>query len=176
MRTSRWLAGSVGFWLVLGSLAAGAYVSADGVLSADHKRETLKDLTGVQVIVEPLPQDAEQDGLRGDEVRKAIETQLNQAGIRVLSAEERSTQPGFPFLYVSINTVKTTSVYSYALAISLNQTVHLTRHPTIATFAPTWSAQASGAISASQVHAVADHVREFVERFIQDYHAMNPQD
>ena len=171
-----WLVGCLAAVLSSNSVSANAHITADAVLSTDHTRETLKDLTGVQVIVEPLPQEAEQDGLRSADVQEAIETQLQHAGIRVLTAEERRTEPGFPFLYVSITTVKTESIYSYALAISLNQTVHLTRHPTIATFASTWSAQASGAISASHVGAIADHVQEFVGRFVSDYQAMNPAD
>jgi hypothetical protein len=150
-----------------------AHVNADGVLSGDRKRETLRDLTGVQVIVEPLAGDAERDGLTAETLQRTIESQLAAAGIRVLSEEERRSQPGFPFLYIGVTTVKAAAVYSYAIDISLNQTVNLTRHPTIATFAPTWTAQATGVVSDSHLSEVTDHVRIFIARFIKDYWEMN---
>lgn len=157
----------------LSGVPARAHVDANGVLSGDRKRETLRDLTGVQVIVEPLTGDAERDGLTADTLRRATESQLTAAGIRVLSESERRNQPGFPFLYIGVTTVRASALYSYAIDISLNQTVNLTRHPTIATFAPTWTAQATGVVSDSRLSDVADHVRLFIARFIKDYWEMN---
>ena len=169
-----WLA--IAAWLGLWSpfLAFGATQSA--VLTGERKRETLRDLTGVEVVVEQIPVDAERDGLSTNKLKSYVESQLDGAGIRVLSHEERRTQPGHAYLYVSINTVKTKSIYSYAIEISLNQTVRLTRHPTIATFAPTWSAQVTGTTTPEHLNTIQEDVSDFVQAFINDYLAMNPRE
>lgn len=146
------------------------------ILTGERKRETLRDLTGVEVVVEQIPADAERDGLSTAQLKNYVESQLDGAGIRVLTHEERRTQPGHAYLYVSINTVKTKSIYSYAIEISLNQTVRLTRHPTIATFAPTWSAQVAGTTTAEHLETIREDVSDFVQAFIQDYLTMNPRE
>lgn len=149
---------------------------SDEVLTGDRKRETMRDLTGVEVVIEPVRPDAEQDGLSTSKLRSDVEAQLHEAGIRILSTEERRTEPGHPYLYVSITTVKTGSLYAYAIDISLNQTVTLTRHPSIQTFAPTWSVQASGLISASHLATIFEQVRGYVSKFIRDYSSINPEE
>jgi hypothetical protein len=146
------------------------------ILTGERKRETLRDLTGVEVVVEQLPADAERDGLSTNQLKTYVESQLDDAGIRVLTHEERRTQPGHAYLYVSVNTVKTKSIYSYAIEISLNQTVRLTRHPTIATFAPTWSAQVAGTTTAEHLETIREDISDFVQAFINDYLAMNPRE
>jgi type II secretory pathway component PulM len=164
-------------WLGLWSpCLAFAITQSTVILTGERKRETLRDLTGVEVVVEQIPADAERDGLSTSQLKKYVESQLGGAGIRVLTHEERRTQPGHAYLYVSINTVKTRSIYSYAIELSLNQTVRLTRHPTIATFAPTWSAQVAGTTTAEHLDTIREDVSDFVQAFINDYLAMNPRE
>lgn len=175
-RASVWwfgLAAWLGCWSPLLAFSA---TQSTVVLTGERKRETLRDLTGVEVVVEQIPADAERDGLSTNELKSYVESQLDGAGIRVLTHEERRTQPGHAYLYVSINTVKTKSIYSYAIEISLNQTVRLTRHPTIATFAPTWSAQIAGTTTAEHLDTIREDVSNFVQAFIHDYHSMNPRE
>lgn len=164
-------------WIGLGPhlLALGSMQSTV-ILTGERKRETLRDLTGVEVVFEQIQADAERDGLITNQLKSYVEEQLGGAGIRVLTHEERRTQPGHAYLYVSINTVKTKSIYSYAIEISLNQTVRLTRHPTIATFAPTWSAQVAGTTTSEHLDIIREDVSDFVQAFIHDYLAMNPQE
>jgi hypothetical protein len=169
----------VAAWFVIHApaiVAALPQTDSSAILSGERKRETLRDLTGVEVVVEQVRSDAEQDGLSASQLKRQVESQLDQAGIRVLSPQERLTQPGHAYLYVSINTVKTASIYSYAIEISLNQTVRLTRHPTIATFAPTWTAQVAGTTTVSQLHTIRESVIHYVDAFIHDYLAMNPRE
>jgi hypothetical protein len=163
----------LGFW---SPYLAFATTQSTVILIGERKRETLRDLTGVEVVVEQIPADAERDGLSTSQLKKHVESQLGGAGIRVLTHEERRTQPGHAYLYVSVNTVKTRSIYSYAIEISLNQTVRLTRHPTIATFAPTWSAQVAGTTTAEHLDIIREDVSDFVQAFINDYLAMNPRE
>jgi hypothetical protein len=174
----QWGAFVTGCFAVSGPSLLFALAPSDsyGILSGDRKRETLRDLTGVEVVVEQVRPEAEQDGLSANQMKSQVETLLNEAGIRVLTPQERLTQPGHAYLYISVNTVKAASMYSYAIEISLNQTVRLTRHPTIATFAPTWVAQVAGTTPASQLHTIRENVNHYVKTFIHDYLAMNPRD
>ena len=178
LRHGRWGLLFIGSLTVFSPLLFAALPHADSsaILSGERKRETLRELTGVEVVVEQVRPDAEQDGLSTGQLKTQVEAQLSQAGIRVLSSQERLTQPGHAYLYVSVNTVKIASNYSYAIEISLNQTVRLTRHPTIATFAPTWTAQVAGTTPASQLHIIRENVIHYVQTFIHDYQAMNPRE
>jgi hypothetical protein len=118
---------------------------------SEIRRETLRGLQGVGVLVEDIRPETEHDGLTRDQVRIDVELRLRQSGIRVLSREERAATPGAPYLYVNINTYKRpmTEIYSYDISVELNQAVLLTRDPSIwAIGATTWEVgRCNGAIT-----------------------------
>jgi hypothetical protein len=142
---------------------------ADGILFGEAKRDTLRDLMGIEVVVESF----QHKDLSSGDVQTAVEAQLESAGIRILSATERLNQPGNPYLYIRLSLLQADSVYSFTLEISVNQTVSLTRHPTITTFAPTWSVYAVGAMSPLDSMVLRKTVKDYVQRFIDAYHAAN---
>ena len=72
----------------------------------EQQRETLRGLTGVAVVVEPLNAEAEQDGLQQGRLQATVEKQLRAAGIPVLSKETWSLTPGGPYLYVNVAALK----------------------------------------------------------------------
>jgi hypothetical protein len=146
-----------------------AQMRPDGILFGEAKRDTLRDLMGIEVVVESF----HHNGLSSRDLQAAVESQLEAAGIRILTAEERLNQPGNPYLYVRLSMLQADSVYSYTLEISVNQTVSLTRHPTITTFAPTWSVQAVGAMSPLNSTIIRDTVKDYAQRFVDAYHAAN---
>jgi hypothetical protein len=161
--------------LLLGALAAGtaaAQMGANGILYGEGKRDTLRDLTGVEVVVESL----DVEGLSSSRLKNEIETQLEQSGIRVLRDKERLNQPGFPYLYIRLSLLHADQIHTYSLEISLNQTVTLTRYPSISVFAPTWWVHAVGAMNQLDVSALRTTVHDYLGRFIQAYQAVNPQD
>ena len=146
-----------------------AQMRPDGILFGEAKRDTLRDLMGIEVVVESF----EHNGLSSGDLQAAVEAQLESAGIRILTAEERLNQPGNPYLYVRLSLLRAESVYSFTLEISVNQTVSLTRHPTITTFAPTWSVYAVGAMSPLDSAVLHATVKDYVQRFIDAYRAAN---
>lgn len=149
-----------------------AQMGSNGILFGEGKRDTLRDLTGIEVVVESL----EAEGLSGGRLKSDIEAQLEQAGIRVLKDKERLNQPGYPYLYVRMSLLHAAPVYTYSLEISLNQTVTLTRYPSISVFAPTWWVHAVGAMNLLDVETLRTTVQDYVQRFIQAYQAVNPHE
>lgn len=156
----------------LASGTASAQMGANGILFGEGKRDTLRDLTGVEVVVESL----DVDGLSSGALKSEIEAQLDQAGIRVLKDKERLNQPGYPYLYVRLSLLNAEPVHTYSLEISLNQTVTLTRYPSISTFAPTWWVHAVGVMSPLDVTTLRTTVHDYLAKFVHAYQAVNPQE
>jgi hypothetical protein len=139
------------------------------------ERSTLHGLSGVYVLVENFNLDLEKHRLTKDQLRKDVEAQLRNAGIIVLTREEKSRTPGCPQLYVNINLLKSSSHYAYAYSVevSLEQEVSLVRKPYVRTIATTWSQGNVGIVGVANLRAVRESVRGRVDNFIQDYFAAN---
>ncbi|HET7057633.1 MAG TPA: hypothetical protein VFI05_02810 [Nitrospiraceae bacterium] len=151
---------------------AAAQMGVNGILYGEGKRDTLRDLTGVEVVLESF----DIEGLSGSLLKTDLEAQLDHAGIRVLRDKERLNQPGYPYLYVRLSLLRADPVHTYSLEISLNQTVTLTRYPSISIFAPTWWVHAVGVMSPLDVSLLRTTVQDYLGKFIQAYQAVNPQE
>ena len=66
------------------------------------KRDTLRGLREISVLVEYLPDDVEREGLNREHLKHDIEMRLRQAGLRVLTISEIANSPGAPYLYVAV--------------------------------------------------------------------------
>jgi WG containing repeat len=139
------------------------------------ERSSLYGLPGVYVLVESLNLDMEKDGLTKDQLRKEVETQLRNAGIRVLTREEKFKTAGNPQLYVNVNLLKSSSpfAYAYSVEISLEQEVALVRKPNMRTVATTWSQGSVGIVGIANLRAIRETVKGRVDHFIHDYFAAN---
>jgi hypothetical protein len=140
------------------------------------KRDTLRGLTEISVLVEYLPDDVEREGLSREHLQRDIEVRLGQAGLRVLTISEIANSPGAPYLYVAVYPITAPSVNSsaYAIGLALKQLVHLSRNPTTEFFATTWEGAAPpGSLSAPRVLDIRTRILDAVGRFIIDYQAMN---
>ena len=139
------------------------------------ERSPLYGLPGVHVLVESLNLDVEKDGLTKDQLREEVESQLRNAGIKVLTREEKFKTAGNPQLYVNINLLKSSSpfAYAYSVEISLEQEVSLVRKPTMRTAATTWSQGSVGIVGIANLRAIRETVRGRVDHFIHDYFAAN---
>ena len=105
--------------IVIVVVALVAPAIGQGDPSAD---ETLRGLTGVNVLVEDLPVEpaAEQVGLTPATLRADIETQLREAGIHVLTDDEWQAAPGRPWLFIRVRIIRrdATSAYTYVIALT----------------------------------------------------------
>ena len=94
--------------LPLAALVVTVLVSPGLAQEAPTTAATLRGLTGVDVVVEELPTEAEVEeaGLGSSAVQEDIESQLREGGIRVLSDEEWQAAPGQPWLFVRVQMLR----------------------------------------------------------------------
>jgi len=140
----------------------------------EQQRETLRGLTGVAVVVEPLSPEAEHDGLTQRQLQADVEQQLRAAGIRALTTEEWSTTPGGPYLYVNVAALKKRyGLYAYSIEVCVNQLVALMRDQNIQQFAETWETREVGTVGAEKLPTVRKSVAAHVDTFITAYLTVN---
>jgi len=149
---------------------------ADGFSFTADKRDTLRGLKEISVLVEYLPDDVEREGLNREHLQRDIEVRLRQAGLHVLTITEVANSPGAPYLYVAVYPITGPSVNSnaYAVALTLKQLVQLSRNPTTELFATTWEGPMQ--LSSQGDHRVLDirtRILDAVGRFIIDYRDVN---
>jgi hypothetical protein len=149
---------------------------AAGFCFTADKRDTLRGLKEISVLVEYLPDDVEREGLNREHLQRDIEVRLRQAGLHVLTITEVANSPGAPYLYVAVYPITGPSVNSnaYAVALTLKQLVQLSRNPTTELFATTWEGPMQ--LSSQGDHRVLDirtRILDAVGRFIIDYREVN---
>jgi hypothetical protein len=135
-------------------------------------RATFRGLKGVGVLVEKLPPEVEQEGLKREQLQMEVESKLRAAGIKVLTKEEAFNTPGEPFLYVNLNVniAKTESdIYPYSIDLLLVQKVSLLRDPKLTSHAITWSTGGVGSIGKPILSQLRENVEAMVDVFIKAY-------
>lgn len=146
-----------------------------GLSFTADKRDTLRGLKEVSVLVEYLPDDVEREGLNREHLQRDIEVRLRQAGLRVLTISEVANSPGAPYLYVAVYPITgpSANLNAYAVALTLKQLVQLSRNPTTELFATTWD----GPMQLSSLSELRVDLRtrifDAVGRFIIDYRDVN---
>jgi hypothetical protein len=143
--------------------------------SQTRPRESLRGLNGVYVYVQPVGKDVEAGGLPTSQIRRAVETQLHEAGILIHG--EPDPADGSANLAITVNTLKVPQGdYLYAVEVSLLQEVHLARRQEPESFpAQTWSARAIGLTAASRMKLMLEPLKAKVADFVADYFAVNPK-
>ena len=140
------------------------------------KRDTLRGLREISVLIEYLPDDLEREGLNREQLRRDIEVRLRQAGLHVLTLSEVANLPGAPYLYVAVYPIigPSVNVNAYAVALTLKQLVQLSRNPTTELFATTWEGPIHfSSLSDSRVFDIRSRIFDAVGRFIVDYRDVN---
>jgi len=137
--------------------------------------DEFKGLAGVRVVVAPVDEDAERDGLTRAVIQADVETKLGLAGIRVLTEEEYAKTLGRPVLMVSVDTVPSSGIYVYSIRVELTQTVQSLVRPGVAFDATTWSTDKFGIVDATNVRELRDAVGAFVDDFASDWNKANPK-
>jgi hypothetical protein len=140
------------------------------------KRDTLRGLKEISVLVEYLPDDVEREGLNREHLQRDIEARLRQAGLHVLTISEVANSPGAPYLYAAVYPITGPSVHvnTYAVALTLKQLVQLSRNPSTELFATTWEGPIHfSSLSDSRVLDIRSRIFDAVGRFIVDYRDVN---
>lgn len=142
----------------------------------ERDRESLRDLSGVRVAVEDLSLAFPVKGISAEQLKKAAETKLRQAGIEVLNQGEFPV--GDPYLRVRVATsAKQGDFAAYDVQVDFVQIAFLRRNPA-ATFnrAETW--KASDHVGIARIGQLPEKIRQDLldqmDQFIAAYRAVNP--
>jgi hypothetical protein len=177
IRVCRVLLGLAVLWGFLGLAGIESWA-----LDNETERATLRGLQGVQVAVEDVRPEAEQFGLTRQQLQTDVELQLRQAGIPVLTKEERFGIPGAPWLYINVNTFlrpevglsPSTGLAAYNIKVELRQLASLTTDGSLADVI-TWSVGFTGSVSNVRLADIRSDVRNYVDRFINAYLSVHPR-
>jgi hypothetical protein len=140
------------------------------------KRDTLRGLKEISVLIEYLPDDVEREGLNREHLQRDIEVRLRQAGLHVLTISEVANSPGAPYLYVAVYPITGPSVNinTYAVTLTVKQLVQLSRNPSTELFATTWEGPLHfSSLSDERAHDIRTRIFDTVGRFIVDYRDVN---
>jgi hypothetical protein len=159
------------FMVLLIGLAARTTAQTPSAWSFDD----FKGLSGVQVIVAPVDEDAERDGLTRAAIQTSVEATLRLADIRVLAQAEGAKTLGKPVLGVSVDTLASNGFYVYNIRVELRQTVQSLVRPGVAYDATTWNRGKFGTVDAANVRELHDAVNDFVDEFVNDWLTANPK-
>ena len=165
-------------WLLAVTILVVPFLATPASSDDEFDRKSLVGLKGVGVVIEQVSSEAEKDGLSRSTLQTDVELKLRQAGILVLTEDDRLTTPGAPYLYLNANTLKLQSgLYAYDVELFLKQDVFLTRAPKMRiTGATTWEASGvTGAVSPNSLGRLREKVRDLVDEFVNAYLAANPK-
>ncbi len=150
---------------------------SDVYAPSKYEIESLRGIKGIHVVIESLNPDIEKDGLRIENIQTDVELKLRLAGFKVLTEKEWLNEPGEPYLYVNVNSMKhEIGTHVFKVDIGLIQTVHLKRDTKIFLQATTWSSGIIGYVEKEKgVNYVRDSVKDLMDEFINDYLSVNPK-
>lgn len=135
-------------------------------------RSTLKGLTAVRVVIGNVTPEIEQDGLTQSGLQADVELRLRQSAIRLVDGT------GTPeFLYVRVDSLKTSPVpgYAYSVTVEFFQPVTIRRTGEVVPLAITWSTGLIGFVESNRLAGIRQHVRDRVDEFISAFLSVNPQ-
>jgi len=121
-----------------------------------------EDLAGVN-LTEPV--------LRAD-----IEQRLRDGGLRLLTFEESSREPGVPWLAVYVTVLKSSDwrTRAFMIRIELEQRACLERNPAQCSSVVTWSSAQIGTVGRRKTKSVNEDVYAAVDEFLAAYHSAQP--
>lgn len=157
---------------VLARVVLLATVATAGPVAAQPANLALQSLQGiadVEVVVEPLIEDAEIDGLTDAGLRSTVEARLRQAGFAL-------TPTDAVYLYVNVTMTFGSGIYIYCAELQLRQATRLERDADVVVpEAATWQTGIVGAIPEAELDAgITSVVLQQVEEFLEAYEAVNP--
>lgn len=168
---------ATGFCLILTCSLTCALTPSYAERTAEvSERESLRGLSGVEVLVEPFSLELEQGGLQAVTLQSDIRQRLQKAGVRVFTERERLAAQAGALLVVRLDAVHDRiGRYFYSIDLLVKQRVRSGGHDAPELSAATWMKSGGiGIVADDKVKHVEDQVRRKVDEFIKDYQAVNP--
>ena len=138
-------------------------------------RESLRGLSGVEVLVEPFSLELEQGGLQAVTLQNDIRQRLQKAGVKVFTERERLAAQAGALRVVRLDAVHDRiGRYFYSIDLLVKQRVRPGGHDARELTAVTWMKSGGiGVVADDNIKHVEDQVRRKVDEFIKDYQAVN---
>jgi len=162
-----------GLLLAVGLLCCAHAAGAQQFVSTG--RGTLRGLTGVEVVIEPLPVEVTHAGLSAEALRSSLERQLNAAHVTVYASQKANPSPAQAYLYVHVNAVPVDGGARHAIAVQLQlrQTLQSLVTGSRIVDAMTWDAHNVLVTEAATVSDLTAELRGYVDLFIDDWAAVH---
>ena len=138
--------------------------------------ETLRGMNSLYLYVHSLPPQAEEFGLTQEQIQSDVDTQLQSAGIPVVSYRECCDIPGSPYLFVGVGLVNGAQpdIYAVTAHLELRQVSSLEREPESSYHATTWMRGETELVEATTLESDAkDLLHGWIKMFIYDYWSVN---
>lgn len=139
-------------------------------INAFDRYHSLKGINKIHVLIEEIPLDGLQIGLKEKGLRSICEAQLNKWGIKAIGITELPSLVEVPVLYVIIK------VYGDACSVllSIREDVTLNRDPSLFAWADTWF------VGITKTHKgnpkdIISALSYLLDIFINDYYMANPK-
>jgi hypothetical protein len=158
-------------WGMIGLAGARSWAT-----DSERTRATLRGVAGIQVVIADVGPDVERAGLTRQQLHTAVEAQLRQAGIPLVTSAERVHVPGQPFLAVAMHVVPRADgiLAAYAITVEVYQITSL-ETAAVKAAVSTWSVGATGSIGLPLLATLRDSVTDAVKHFIDAYLSVNPR-
>lgn len=141
---------------------------------AEFEVNSLRGIDGVIALTNKLNPDFAKDGLTTDGVQQIVEQRLKAGGIKLLTKDDITKNPGTPLLLVNLSLMESEpGMYAYSLDLELYQVVLLARDTDIPSLARTWSEGVVGAVSTSNMKQLNDRISSLIDEFVNDYMTAN---
>ena len=152
-----------------------SFCSSAWAFGTELSTSSMEGIRGVTVRVEgSLEKELEQQRLTKDTLREAVESQLQAAGITLLTDLEFLESKERPMLSITINTLKHGEGYIFSVIAQLHQHVYLIKRGQDKTYpATTWSSAGTIGIFFDP-EDLRSLVKEEVDLFIKAYRSANP--
>ena len=164
-----------GVGVVIGLLVVFLATDAQAQQFLSTGRDTLRELPGVEVIVEPLPAELEQSGFTASALRTNVEAQLRAGGITIYASQTENPSPAKAYLYVHLNGL-TSPGQGYALSaqVHLRQTLRSLVTGSAIVNAMSWDQHVLVVLPRGlAIQSIGGEVRSLVDRFVQDWRAVH---
>jgi hypothetical protein len=143
----------------------------------EHPDESLKGVKGIRVIVDYKGPVEDSYGLSRKQLQNAVELQLKVDGIKILTGEEWSHEPGKPYLNIIIVGTQVGSgkspTFFYSFATDLIQEVSLGRKPSLKTEGSTWNQDYAFVVAKDDLREVTMKIGDVAREFAQSVHEAN---
>ena len=138
-------------------------------------RDTLRGLTGLEVVVESLPPELQRAGLSADTIRAGLERRLRSTGITVYPSQRTNPGPAQPYLYLHTNAVsfEQGSLFAVAIQVQVRQTLQSLVTGSKIVDAMTWDSHDVVVVSAPRIGEIQAEIQLHVDRFVEDWTAVH---